>query len=125
MQIEVVTAKFRGGCHGYYFSPNGHQLHLGDKVIVETEKGKDIVTISKEAELIDASQLAEPLKNVLKAASKHEIQEGEENFKKGAKSAPRNQNYSKRGKSSYESYFGGGKLQFLKTFSSLYCRRSC
>lgn len=88
MQIEVVTAKFRGGCHGYYFSPNGHQLHLGDKVIVETEKGKDIVTISKEAELIDASQLAEPLKNVLKAASKHEIQEGEENFKKAQSLLP-------------------------------------
>ena len=88
MQIEVVTAKFRGGCHGYYFSPNGHQLHLGDKVIVETEKGKDIVTISKEAELIDASQLAEPLKNVLKVASKHEIQEGEENFKKAQSLLP-------------------------------------
>lgn len=88
MQIEVVTAKFRGGNHGYYFSPNGLNLHLNDKVIVETEKGKDIVTIVNEAEMVDASTLSEPLKNVIKFANEKEIEEGESNYLKAQKLLP-------------------------------------
>ena len=48
MQIEVVTAKFLNGVHGYYFSPNGLNLKKNDLVIVDTEKGKDIARIIKE-----------------------------------------------------------------------------
>ena len=46
MQIEAVQAKFRNGAHSYSFSPNGHQLNVGDYVIVDTEKGRDIVRIT-------------------------------------------------------------------------------
>lgn len=82
MQVEVVTAKFHGGCHGYWFSPNGLELHLGNEVIVETEKGKDIVKITKEAQLVDSEELVEPLKNVLKIADEKEIEQAKENYKR-------------------------------------------
>ncbi len=82
MQIEVVTAKFNHGNNGYYFSPNGHELKKGDKVFVETEKGKDIVTIVREKEEIAADQLVEPVKNVLKLASDEEVKIALENDKK-------------------------------------------
>lgn len=82
MQIEVVGARFYKGVAEYYFSPNGLDLKKGDFVIVETEKGKDIVEIVSEKHLIDIEQLQEPLKNVLKIATKEEIQEAEENQKK-------------------------------------------
>lgn len=88
MQIEVITAKFRGGCHGYYFSPNGLKLKKGDHVLVETEKGKDIVTITKEEEKIEASELTEPLKNVLKIADKSELQQWDENYNKASNLLP-------------------------------------
>ena len=82
MQVEVVTAKFNNGVHGYWFSPNGYELKKGDMVIVDTEKGKDIVKITKEAQEINADHLQEPLKNVIKMASEEEIKMAEENNKK-------------------------------------------
>lgn len=82
MQIEVVSARFRNGAHDYSFSPNGFELKKGDYVIVDTEKGKDIVKITKEVYTIDESGLVEPLKNVLKIATEKEIQEAEENSEK-------------------------------------------
>lgn len=81
MQIEVVSAKFAHGNNAYYFSPNGFKLKKGDKVIVDTEKGKDIVTIVKEVEEIDASLLEDSLKNVVKLASDEEVEKALENDK--------------------------------------------
>ena len=82
MQVDVVLAKFHNGVHGYSFSPNGFDLHLGDLVIVETEKGKDIVKIVKEKETIDDAELPEPLKNVIKMASEEDLKLAEESYKK-------------------------------------------
>ncbi len=82
MQIEVVTAKFAHGNNGYYFSPNGNELKKGDKVFVETEKGKDIVTIVREKEEISADQLPEAIKNVLRLATEEEVKTALENDKK-------------------------------------------
>ena len=65
MQIEVVGAKFYKGVQEYYFSPNGLELKKGDKVIVDTEKGKDIVEIVSQIHTVDADKLNEPLKNVI------------------------------------------------------------
>lgn len=83
MQVEVVEAKFRNGVHAYSFSPNGHKLNVGDYVIVETEKGRDIVRITKSAEMVDFKSLIEPLKDVIKIASKEELKMAEENYLKG------------------------------------------
>ncbi len=88
MQIEVVSARFYKGFQDYYFSPNGLDLKNGDKVIVDTEKGKDIVTIVGEKQLIDGQSLNEPLKNVLKIASEQEIKEAEENMAKASALLP-------------------------------------
>ena len=78
MQVEVVQAKFRNGAHSYSFSPNNLQLKVGDYVIVDTEKGKDIVRITKSVEMIEQMELIEPLKNVIKLATKEEIAMAEE-----------------------------------------------
>lgn len=82
MQVEIVQAKFRNGVHSYSFSPNGLSLKVGDYVIVDTEKGKDIVRITKERQLIEKENLSEPLKNVLKIATEQELKEAEKNYAK-------------------------------------------
>lgn len=82
MQVEIVTAKFNGGVHGYSFSPNGLDLKKNDMVIVETDKGKDIARITREKELVDAESLSEPLKNVVKMADEKEIEMAKENLAK-------------------------------------------
>ena len=82
MQVEVIQAKFHNGNHSYSFSPNNLKLKKGDYVIVETEKGKDIVKVVKENFFVEESSLIEPLKNVLKFAGDKELNEAEENYKK-------------------------------------------
>ena len=88
MQVEVVDARFNKGVQDYYFSPNGLDLKKYDKVIVETEKGKDLVTIVGEKHTVEASALIEPLKNVLKKASDEEILMAKENDKKAENLMP-------------------------------------
>lgn len=73
MQIEIVRAKFRNGVHSYSFSPNGIEVNVGDYVLVETEKGKDIVRITTAKEMVDESEILEPLKNVLKLAEEKDL----------------------------------------------------
>lgn len=82
MQIEVVTVKFNKGVHGYWFSPNGFDVKVNDKVIVDTEKGKELVTVTKGKELVDEGSLADGLKNIIKIADENDIKMAEENTKK-------------------------------------------
>ena len=82
MQIEVVTVKFNKGVHGYWFSPNGFDVKLNDKVIVDTEKGRELVTVTKERELVNAEELDEPLKNIVKMADYNDLKMAEESYKK-------------------------------------------
>lgn len=88
MQIEVVRAKFRNGVHSYSFSPNGIDVKVGDYVIVDTEKGKDIVCITRTVEMVEANELVEPLKNVLKIADKKELAQAQENYQKAEELYP-------------------------------------
>lgn len=88
MQIEIVRAKFRKGVHSYSFSPNGIDVKVGDYVIVETEKGKDIVQITTAKEMVDESGVLEPLKNVIKIADAKELKLAEENSKKAEELYP-------------------------------------
>jgi len=84
MQVEVVSARFLHGCFDYYFSPNGLDVRLGDYVIVETERGRDMVRISKASHQVEMESLSEPLKNVVKIATEKEVEEAFENDKKAS-----------------------------------------
>ena len=82
MQIEVVSARFNHGNTDYFFSPNGLKLKTGDKVIVDTEKGKDLVTITKANHEVDSKEIVDTLKNVMKIASEEDISLAKESAKK-------------------------------------------
>ena len=82
MQIETIEAKFRNGVHSYNFSPNGLNLKVGEYVIVDTEKGRDMVRVTKSSYLVEANKFVEGLKNVVKIASKEEIEMAKENYQK-------------------------------------------
>ena len=88
MQVEIVTVKFNKGNHGYSFSPNGFDIHLNDKVIVETDKGKDIAKVTKEIELVDSEKLLEPLKNVIKIADENDLKLAEQSYERAEKILP-------------------------------------
>lgn len=82
MQVKVVNAKFRNGVHSYSFSPRNLDLKVGDYVIVETEKGRDIVRITSDIEYVEEETLPEPLKDVVKIADENDLRLGQENYKK-------------------------------------------
>ncbi len=88
MQVEVFSARFLHGSHDYYFSPNGLDIKKGEYVIVDTEKGKELVRITREVENIDASNLEEPLKNAISCATEEEIKRTFENDEKAARLLP-------------------------------------
>ena len=88
MQIEVVGVKFRHGVYTYSFSPNGKDYKVGDRVVVETDKGSDLVRVVEEKKTIDASTLEETLKNVIRLASEEEIKKAEENDEKASSFLP-------------------------------------
>ncbi len=82
MQVKVVNARFRNGVHDYSFSPNDLDLKVGDYVIVETEKGRDVVKITRSVTYVEEESLAEPLKNVIKVADESDLRLAQENYKR-------------------------------------------
>lgn len=82
MQIEIVRAKFRNGVHSYSFSPNGFEVKVGDYVIVDTEKGRDLVRITSANEKVDEGEILEPLKNIVRLANQKDVDLSEESNKK-------------------------------------------
>ena len=83
MQVEVIDAKFHGGSHSYSFSPNGLDIKKGDYVIVETEKGRDLVKVVSDRHMVSIDSLVEPLKNVVKIAEQKELDEAKKQLPKG------------------------------------------
>lgn len=96
MQINVVGVRFRHGLSTYSFSPNGLQLNKGDQVIVETEKGNDLVRVVEEEKVIDPSVLEEPLKNVIRMASQQEIEEADKMIKRLHRICQKSEKWQKR-----------------------------
>ena len=82
MQVEVINAKFKNGSHDYSFNPNGLELKVGDYVIVDTEKGREMACITKSKYMLDEKDLREPLKNVLEICDNEEVKLANENYKK-------------------------------------------
>lgn len=69
---KIVGVKFKTGGKIYYFNPKELELKLNDKVVVETNLGIEMGTVSLEISEIDEKELAEPLKNVLRIANERD-----------------------------------------------------
>ena len=81
MQIEIVGVRFKSSQNVYSFSPNGLDLKVGDKVIVEKERGDELATVFEEKKLVEANLLNDTLKNVLRLATDKEVHMAFENNK--------------------------------------------
>ena len=68
--IKVVGIRFSSKGRLYYFSKNDLNLSLNDEVIVETERGLQFGIVAKEEREIDEKNFLNPLKNVIRIASK-------------------------------------------------------
>ena len=83
--IKVAGVSFRENGRTYFFNPNGIDIKLGDKVIVETKMGKEFGIVKIVNREIDDKKLKDPLKNIVKLATKEDEKHHKENLKEEKK----------------------------------------
>ena len=63
---EVIGVRFKQVGKIYYFSPNGVQMPIGEKVIVETARGIECGEVAIANREIDDEGIVKPLKTVIR-----------------------------------------------------------
>lgn len=77
--FEIIAISFDSSPNKYYFSPNDFKLKKNDRVIVQTENGKEIGTCKTNIFKEKKENLVLPLKYVHKIATKEDIIKDKEN----------------------------------------------
>lgn len=75
----VIGIRFREVGKLYYFSPGKKEVKLGDKVIVETTRGMECGTVIFGNRKINDENINQPLKEILRVATKEDLQRVEDN----------------------------------------------
>lgn len=83
--IKAVGVNFRGKGRSYFFDPHGIELKIGDKVVVETKMGKELGTIKTVNREVDETKFAEPIKPIIRKATKEDLNKQQENEKEEKK----------------------------------------
>ena len=79
---EVVSVKFKDSGREYYFAPDGIKVNTGDSVIVETQNGLEIGTVSAANHEVEEGRIVKPLKKMLRRATERDLKKLAENKKK-------------------------------------------
>ena len=77
--VEIVGVTFREAGKIYYFSPKCESFRAGERVIVRTARGLEIGTIKVKNKTVPESQTVSPLKDILRRATKEDIERDEKN----------------------------------------------
>lgn len=80
--VKVVGVRFKNVGKVYYFSPNGFELKVRDKVIVETARGLECGEVTFSDRGIPDDELTSELKPVLRPANKNDLKIVAENKEK-------------------------------------------
>lgn len=76
---RIVSLKFQKAGRHYDFNALELELHFGDKVIVETERGRTMATVVVEPREVNDSDLPDGLKNILRLATEEDLALAEAN----------------------------------------------
>ncbi len=68
-QFEVVGIRFRGAGKVYFFSPNGISFAEGDHAVLETVRGMEYGEVTNANQMVNASEVVQPLKPILRKAT--------------------------------------------------------
>lgn len=79
---EVIGVRFKDVGKVYYFDPDGKELKVGDRVVVETARGIECGEVAMENRSIDDSQLVKPLKPLMRIATQEDLERAAANRKK-------------------------------------------
>ena len=78
-KTEVIGVRFKEVGKVYYFDPNGMQYSIGDRVIVETSRGKECGEVAADNRFVDNSRVVPPLKKVIRLANEDDLERLKEN----------------------------------------------
>ena len=78
-KTEVIGVRFKEVGKVYYFDPDGMQYSIGDRVIVETSRGKDCGEVAADNRFVDNSRVVPPLKKVIRLANEDDLERLKEN----------------------------------------------
>ncbi len=81
---KIVGVKFKNTAKIYYFSPNGEKYKKDDGVIVETARGVEYGTITMEEKEVDDKEIVQPLKPIIRRATKNDLERLKRNEEKAA-----------------------------------------
>jgi cell fate regulator YaaT (PSP1 superfamily) len=76
---EVIGVRFKNVGKVYYFDPDGNTLKKGDMVIVETARGVECGEVAMENRQISDDGIVQPLKKLIRIATKDDLKKVEEN----------------------------------------------
>ncbi|MEG1953212.1 MAG: stage 0 sporulation family protein [Hydrogenoanaerobacterium sp.] len=76
---EVIGVRFKNVGKVYYFDPDGQQMTLSQRVIVETARGVECGEVALVNRQVDESGVVKPLKKVIRIATKDDIDQMERN----------------------------------------------
>ena len=79
---EVISVKFKDSGRSYYFAPDGKNVKVGDKVIVETQNGNEFGIVSEANFEVEEDKIVSPLKKMLRFANEKDLKKVEENKQK-------------------------------------------
>ena len=76
---EIIGVRFKSVGKMYYFSPDGRELKIGDKVIVETARGVECGEVVLGNKVVEDDQIVAPLKPVIRTATEEDLCQIEKN----------------------------------------------
>ncbi len=81
---EIIGVRFKSVGKIYYFSPAKNKLDVGEKVIVETSRGVECGEVVLSNREISEKELTAPLKDIIRIATKKDLDKIEQNKKNEA-----------------------------------------
>lgn len=79
---EIIGVRFKNAGKTYFFSPSGHKLSPGDRVVVETARGIECGSVVIPNRMVDDGQIVAPLKGIIRLADEKDLKVVEENAAK-------------------------------------------
>lgn len=79
---EIISVKFKENGRAYSFDPAGIKAEQGEYVIVETQNGIEIGTVSTATHEVPKEAIVKPLKKVIRKATEKDMARREDNKRK-------------------------------------------
>ncbi|MCD7823377.1 MAG: stage 0 sporulation family protein [Oscillospiraceae bacterium] len=76
---EIIGVRFKSVGKVYYFSPDGAEIPVGTKVIVETARGVECGNVVLANKMVEDSEIVPPLKTIIRIATEDDFKQIEKN----------------------------------------------